>query len=226
MVSSNAENLLVMSKAQSNIRRYEKNECIFFRKTKEDWGGLSNMAGGYKIVLDGVNILTAEALYQACRFPHLPEVQKLILEQRSPMTAKMVGKPHRANTRPDWPQVRIRVMKWCIRVKLLNNIHQFGSLLLGTKDLPIVEWSRKDEFWGAKLYEEKYFIGINALGRLLMELREDIKVNQSIFSNGLEPLDIEVFDLLGSPIMVQHMTDKIQFNDNTLNEDDQLKLLD
>ena len=35
-----------------------------------------------------------------------------------------------------------------------------------------------------------------------------------------------VFDLLGSPIMVQHMTDKIQFNDNTLNEDDQLKLLD
>lgn len=214
-----------MSQTRSNIRRYEKNECIFFRKTKEDWGGLSNMAGGYKLNVDGVDILTSEALYQACRFPHLPEVQKLILEQRSPMTAKMVGKPHRANTRADWLQVRIKIMKWCIRIKLLNNIKKFGDLLLATKDLPIVEWSRKDEFWGAKLYEEKYFVGTNALGRLLMELREEVKANKGIFTDGLEPLELKEFSLLGKPIVTQYTIDDI-LPINMLEENDQLTLLD
>lgn len=216
-----------MSQAQSNIRRYEKNECIFFRKTKEEWGGLSNMAGGYSLIVDGVKIRTTEALYQACRFPHLPEVQKLIIEQTSPMTAKMVGKPYRAHTRPDWLKIRIKVMKWCIRVKLLNNLQDFGGLLSNTENLPIVEWSRKDEFWGAKLYEERYFIGINALGRLLMELREDIKSNQDIFFNGLEPLDIQMFSLLGKPILIQYISaDEIPLNNNDSNKNDQLKLLD
>lgn len=213
-----------MSQTRSNVRRYEKNECIFFRKTKEDWGGLSNMAGGYRLNVDGVNILTSEALYQACRFPHLPEVQKLILEQRSPMTAKMVGKPHRDNTRADWLQVRIKIMKWCIRIKLLNNIKKFGDLLLATKDLPIVEWSRKDEFWGAKLYEEKYFIGTNALGRLLMELREEVKANKGVFSDGLEPLEIKEFSLLGKPIVTQYTIDDILPSD-MLEKNDQLTLL-
>lgn len=214
-----------MSQTRSNVRRYEKNECIFFRKTKEDWGGLSNMAGGYRLNVDGVDILTSEALYQACRFPHLPEVQKLILEQRSPMTAKMVGKPHRDNTRADWLQVRIKIMKWCIRIKLLNNIKKFGDLLLATKDLPIVEWSRKDEFWGAKLYEEKYFIGTNALGRLLMELREEVKANKGVFSDGLEPLEIKEFSLLGKPIVTQYTIDDI-LPSNMLEKNDQLTLLD
>lgn len=219
-----------MSQVKSNIRRYKKSECIFFRKTKEEWGGLSNMAGGYVLTVGGVNIRTSEALYQACRFPHLPEVQKLILQQRSPMTAKMVGKPHRANTRPDWLKIRIRVMKWCIRVKLLNNFQQFGGLLLNTKNFPIVEWSGKDEFWGAKLYEEKYFIGVNALGRLLMELREEIKTNPSIVFNGINPLAVECFHLLGKPIEIQYIKDshiyEVTSGREVIKEKDQLNLLD
>jgi len=205
-----------MIQVKSNIRRYRKNECVFFRKTKEQWGGLSNMAGGYAITVDGVNILTSEALYQSCRFPHLPEVQKLIFEQRSPMSAKMVGKPHRANTRPDWLKIRIKVMKWCIRVKFLNNFNQFGKLLLDTDNLPIVEWSRKDAFWGAQLYEDDFFIGTNALGRLLMELREDIRVNPSIIHNGLEPIEVGCFNLLGKPIGMQYIKDN-HTNDTLFN---------
>lgn len=219
-----------MNQTRTNIRQYDKNKCVYFRKTKEDWGGLSNMAGGYVLNVDGVKILTAEALYQACRFPHLPEVQKLIIKQRSPMAAKMVGKPHRDHTRPDWLQIRIRVMKWCIRVKLLNNLHNFGNLLSKTKSSPIVEWSRKDEFWGAKLYEEKYFIGVNALGRLLMDLRDEIKRDPTIISNGLEPLAVEHFHLLGKPICVQYIRDNCTYEQLsesiTLKGNDQLNLID
>lgn len=214
-----------MTHSHSNFRTYQKSKCIFFRKTKEEWGGFSNMAGGYALNVDGVKILTSEALYQACRFPHLPEVQRLIIHQSSPMSAKMVGKPHRTNTRPGWMRNRISIMKWCIRVKLLNHPKQFGELLLSTKDLPIVEWSKKDDFWGAKLYQEEYFTGVNALGRLLMELREEIRSNQGVFFNGLEPLNIEKFNLLGNPIQTQYIvhSDKYQIDSK---KDSQLDLLD
>lgn len=65
---------------------------MFFRKTKEEYGGLSNMAAGFPIELNGVRILSSEALYQAMRFPNHPDYQKEIIQQRSPMTAKMISK--------------------------------------------------------------------------------------------------------------------------------------
>src|SRR5688500_12497164 len=108
------------------------------------------MAGGFPLLVNGVRILTSEALYQACRFPHLPKVQSLIIDQRSPLTAKMKSKPYRSDSRPDWDHIRVKVMRWCLRVKLVQNWHRFSSLLLETDERPIVEESRKDDFWGAK----------------------------------------------------------------------------
>ena len=227
MVSLNAENLLAMNFSSPNVRIYRKNRCVFFRRTKDDWGGFSNMAGGYKVVVDGTTILTSEALYQACRFPHIPEIQKLIIEQKSPMTAKMVGKPYRSDTRPDWFKVRIEIMRWCLKVKLINNIQKFTNLLIETESLPIVEWSTKDDFWGAKLYEDKYFIGTNALGRLLMELREELKIKKETVTKKIEPLNIEKFDLLGIPIMTQYCSEDKPSNSSTIiSKDNQLNLLD
>ena len=78
----------------SLLRTYVSGEAVVVYKTKEDFGGLSNMASGYPLQINGVRILTTEALYQACRFPHLPEVQREIIGQHSPMTAKMKSKPH------------------------------------------------------------------------------------------------------------------------------------
>ncbi|HLH61465.1 MAG TPA: NADAR family protein [Ktedonobacteraceae bacterium] len=115
-------------------RTYRRNECAVFLKTAEQYGGLSNMAGGYPLLINGVRILTSEALYQACRFPHLPEVQKLIIGQKSPMAAKMKSKPYRKDSRPDWDSIRVHVMRWCLRVKLVQHWENFGELLLSTGD--------------------------------------------------------------------------------------------
>ena len=65
-----------------------------------------------------------------------------------------------------------KVMRWCLRVKLAQIWDEFSRLLLATGDRPIVEESRKDEFWGAKVVNTDTLVGVNALGRLLMELRE------------------------------------------------------
>ncbi len=187
-----------------SIRTYQPEEAAVFCKTTERFGGLSNMAGGFPLRVNGVDILTSEALYQACRFPHLPEIQRLIIDQRSPMTAKMKSKPHRDQSRADWDSVRFRIMRWCLRVKLAQNWNKFGDVLRSTEDMPIVEASRKDDVWGAKLQEEGTLVGMNVLGRLLMELREQLNRPDRDDLKQVEPIPIEDFLLFQSPIGVVH----------------------
>ena len=176
-------------------RSYRRSESAVFLKTKEKHGGLSNMAGGFPLVVNGVAIRSSEALYQACRFPHLPEVQRTIIAQKSPMTAKMKSKPHRDNSRPDWNAVRVGIMRWCLQVKLAQNYDKFGRLLLETGDKPIVEHSRRDDFWGAKPVDDATLSGVNALGRLLMELRELARQETPETLLFVNPLEIENFQL-------------------------------
>ena len=188
---------------QAQLRTYRRSESVVFLKTNEDFGGLSNMAGGYPIHVNGIRVLTSEALYQACRFPHLPEVQRMIIGQISPMTAKMKSKPYRNDSRVDWDQVRVRVMRWCLRMKLANNWHAFSELLLRTKERPIVEASRKDDFWGAKVVDDgDTLVGMNVLGRLLMELREQVKQQGRDAALDIAPPDIPQFLLFGKEIGV------------------------
>lgn len=178
-------------------RQYSRRNAIVFKKTTEKYGGLSNMAGGYPLIIGNIKILTSEALYQACRFPHLSEVQKLIIHERSPMTAKMKSKPYRKNSREDWDSIRVQVMRWCLRVKLFQNWDKFSSLLNSTGDLPIVEESNKDPFWGAKP-DGDILRGVNCLGRLLMELREELPLLRD--EKILNPPNIPRFLLYGENI--------------------------
>lgn len=153
---------------------YRVADCVTFCKTREAFGGLSNMAAGFPITLNGVAIRTSEALYQAMRFPQRAEVQAEIIRQASPMAAKMASKPHRADTRPDWDEVRIEIMAWALRVKLAQNFEPFADLLLSTGSLPIVEISTKDDFWGAKSAGADLLRGENVLGQLLTALRDTL----------------------------------------------------
>lgn len=188
---------------RDQTRTYTRKDSAVFLKTDEPFGGLSNMAGGYPIRVNGVRILTSEALYQVCRFPHLPDVQKMIIGQISPMTAKMRSKPYRKDSRPDWDHVRVRIMRWCLRMKLANNWNTFSELLLRTGERPIVEESRKDDFWGAKVVGDgDTLVGMNVLGRLLMELREQVKQQGRDATSDIAPPDIPQFLLFGQPIEV------------------------
>ena len=185
----------------TQLRTYQAKEVVRFRKTTEEYGGLSNMAPGFPVVVLGHRIRTSEALYQACRFPHMPEVQAMILNEGSPMTAKMRSKPYRKDSRPDWDDVRVPVMKWCLRVKLIYNWRKFSELLLSTGDRPIVEDSRKDSYWGALPQEDDTLNGQNVLGRLLMDLRRTLKDNPDTLRS-VRPPSIHNFSLLGQPITV------------------------
>lgn len=185
---------------KDNFRTYARDKSVIFKKTSEKWGGFSNMAPGYPLCVNGVYIRSSEALYQACRYPNNPEIQKKIIHQSSPMTAKMVGKPHRADTREDWQKTRIVIMKWSLRVKLAQNYETFSALLKESGEQPIVESSNKDDFWGAKPVNQQTLVGVNALGRLLMELRGLVE-NLSQDQLSIVPVpNISNFLLLGDEI--------------------------
>jgi type I restriction enzyme S subunit len=194
----------------NQTRIYDRETSVVFLKTNERFGGLSNMAPGFPLRVNNVRIRTSEALYQACRFPHMPEVQHLIINEHSPMTAKMRSKPFRRDSRPDWDAVRVKIMRWCLRVKLAQNWREFGRLLLATGDRPIVEQSRKDDFWGAKVAEDGTLVGMNVLGRLLMELREQLKGDEAESLRFIKPLAVPDFLLFGAPIETVHVPDNAQ----------------
>lgn len=184
-------------------------DCAVFFKVREEFGSLSNMAGGFPLTVCGELVPSSEALYQALRFTSHPDIQREIISQKSPMAAKMMAKKEKRRerlSRPDWPQIQLDVMRWCLRVKLVQNFGEFFETLLSTRQRPIVEQSRKDQYWGAVLGPDGHLHGENHLGRLLMELRSEVKTRLDTADDDEEPyppvrpLDVESFQLLGKPI--------------------------
>ncbi len=156
------------------VATYGRDQCAIIHRSKDRFGPLSNMHGGFPLVVDGVAYGTSEALYQAQRFPHRPDLQDLVIGARGAWAAKQVSILYQAETRADWEMVRVNVMLWCLRTKLAQHRGLLCPLLVSTSPMPIVELSYRDGFWGAQPQPENptQLIGRNALGRAWMELRE------------------------------------------------------
>ena len=195
-------------------RIYLKNEVVIFKSTKAKFGGLSNMAPGYSIRVNDIIIPTAEALYQACRYPLFPAIQHEIIEQNSPMTAKMISRKYLKNTRQDWEDVKYSIMYWTLKVKLSQNFNKFSKVLKETDKKPIVELSNKDKDWAAVEVEKNQLKGKNALGRLLMQLREEYVFGDNS-TECVQPVDVFGFLLYGSPIETV-CNPETEFNNNLL----------
>ena len=72
--------------------------------------------------------------------------------------------------RDDWEDVKIDVMRKCLKAKFTQHA-KLKNLLLSTGDAVIIEDSPRDDFWGIG----KYGTGKNWLGKLLMETRDMLK---------------------------------------------------
>lgn len=194
-------------------------DCLVFRRVNEEAdcqghrlliGALSNMSSRFPLRVNGARTGSSEALYQACRFPDQPEWQREIFAAPNGMIAKMMarkGGRRRFHSRSDWDEIRVKVMRWCLRVKLALNYQDFFvRLLRWTDPLPIVERSKKDRFWSAVEEEDGVLRGANHLGRLLMELRDQAIALRAAGRESellrVDPPPIENFRLLGREIGV------------------------
>jgi ribA/ribD-fused uncharacterized protein len=191
---------------------YKRSECVILYKAKEEpYGCLINMAGGYPLRANGIMIYTSEALYQACRFPDFPDIQREILGERSGMGPKMKSKKEGrrrllkegGKTRNDWEAVREPIMRWVLCVKLACNYRIISVLLLQARDhRSIVEFNPRDTVWGTKEAQDPQFLeGGNKMGLLWMEIRETVK-NHPESLQVISPPPIENFLLLGNPVEI------------------------
>ena len=158
---------------------------IFIRKVNCPHSGwLSNMSP-YKIVVDDIFWKTAEAYFQSLRFAPDDTVRETIRMQKSPIAAKMVAKQNvsRMVVTPMSEQ-DVENMRITLRLKFKCNQIPLEDNLLRTGDRTIIEdcSARRTEsgaFWGASELPNGLLYGQNMLGKLLMELRSELKAKQT-----------------------------------------------
>jgi ribA/ribD-fused uncharacterized protein len=124
------------------------------------------------VVLKGRLFPTAEHAYQAAKTLD-PEEQASIQAARTPGLAKRIGR--KAPLRPDWEQVKVRVMAAVLEAKFYPGSELAERLLL-TGGRHLMEgntWG--DTFWGCELVAGNLWVGANTLGMLLMERREALR---------------------------------------------------
>lgn len=182
------------------FERYKLNESVYFKKNNDTFGDFSNMSSKYIILVNGNIIRTVEALYQSMKFSNTPEIQREIIMQKSPMAVKYKARKYSKLIRSDWDAIKLSVMEWCLRIKLLQNFDSFSELLLLTGSKHIVELSTNDTYWGAYLKDNEYLIGENNLGKLLMKLRDELKLNHNQIQLQVNPLEVDNFLLFGDSI--------------------------
>ncbi|NCU37679.1 NADAR family protein [Candidatus Saccharibacteria bacterium] len=122
----------------------------------------------FQVAWRGIRWATSEHAYQAS---HFFDTEPGLAEQiRGAMSAHDAYKLAKANSHKvpdDWDDVKVKVMEDICRHKLTQHRY-IQEKLMQTGNVPIVEDSPKDSFWGWGPNRD----GRNELGKIWMRLRE------------------------------------------------------
>lgn len=171
------------------LQSYPANQCVRIHKIDEEWGIFSNF-GHTPIVVEGVTFDTSERLFQLMKFKDEEPVKAIYYKKGNPkMTTKHWEKTHR---RDDWGKIIVDAMKFCLTQKYEQS-EAFRQELERSKGKIIVEdqsglTKKNPDAWGVKLQDDN-FVGPNLLGRLLMELRDNGKLDYTLPADALSFID-------------------------------------
>ncbi|ADY27605.1 Conserved hypothetical protein CHP02464 (plasmid) [Deinococcus proteolyticus MRP] len=113
---------------------------------------------------------TLEAAFQAAKTGDV-DIQRRIAAAPSPKEAKAIGRA--LQLREDWEDMKEQVMLDLLREKFSHRVYR--EQLLGTGLVPLIHNNaHKDAFWGVYKGE-----GQNRLGKLLMQVREEIRAGMT-----------------------------------------------
>jgi N-glycosidase YbiA len=129
---------------------------------------LSNFSPA-EIYFDDVLYSTVEHAYQAAKTLDLREREQV---QRAPSAgdAKRLGR--KVTKRDDWEQVKVKLMRMLLRKKFEHPV--LADMLLETGDAELIEGNT----WGDTFWGQCGGRGENWLGRLLMQVRDELKARQ------------------------------------------------
>ena len=147
-------------------------EIAFYRASESPYGCFSNL---YRctITLDGRVFPTAEHAYQFDK-PRKLAVAEWLMQAPSP--SLLAGAAHSLcywDIRPGWSREKVDRMLWVLRAKFTQH-EELRTVLLSTGDADLVETPTVADqaalFWGRVNGNGK-----NTLGRLLGEVREELR---------------------------------------------------
>lgn len=137
----------------------------------------------YPLRYNGISWLSAEHAFQAQKTTHPVEYYK-IRDAATPADAKRIGRT--VKIREDWEAVKIDIMREIIRAKFEDE--RLQELLLKTGTVRLIEGNTwRDKIWGAVQNSRGDWCGRNLLGKILMEIRQELQQNQldgQVYSTG------------------------------------------
>lgn len=128
-----------------------------------DYRFLSNFYTPVTITHENLTYTSTEAAYQASKFPW---EKRIPFTKMSPTTAKKAGKGMGTT---DWHAQKVELMLVLLRQKFSQE--PLKSKLLETGDAELIE----SNWWGDRFWGKCDGIGENNLGRLLMQVRSELK---------------------------------------------------
>ena len=178
-----------------SIERYPKDKTAPFRSIDQPWGLFSNF-GRTPLVVDGIPFDCVEKLFQVMKFTD--GVSRKAIYSVKGQTIKMKAKHYeKAGTvRSDWREILVDAMKFCLMEKYRQS-EVFRKELNRSRGLYIVEDQttfpkKSPDTWGVKLSADgNEFVGPNLMGHLLMELRDNGKLDYTLPEDVLLFQDLE-----------------------------------
>ncbi len=140
-----------------------------------DFGFLSNFHEA-TIYVDGERYRSVEHAYQAYKTVD-PWSRKLVREAKTPGQAKKLGQS--VTLRSDWNDVKVNLMRQFVKKKFENPF--LRPLLIATGNAQLIEGNTwNDTFWGVCRG-----VGENWLGKILMEVRDELRMEDESESSPL-----------------------------------------
>jgi N-glycosidase YbiA len=143
-------------------------DVIRFYKVDDPYGFLSNFAP-YPIFIENELWKTVEHYFQASKFNDR-SIKLKIMGMDSPMKAANEGRNRDNLLKKDWENIKEDVMRRALRSKFLQHPKLRKELILTGSNV-LIEHTVNDSYWA----DGGDGTGKNRLGRLLMEVRDEIQ---------------------------------------------------
>ena len=176
-----------------SIETYPAQDCVRITKADSEWGILGNF-GKAELNVKGVVFKNSEHLFQVMKFKEKGVVQNVYYGYSFGGNHAEVKKCAKCYEtvgfkREDWGAMIVDVMKFCLQTKYEQS-EEFRNELERSKGKYIVEdqasFSKKTpDTWGVKPKGD-CFVGPSVLGRLLMELRDNGKLEYKLPEDALD----------------------------------------
>jgi ribA/ribD-fused uncharacterized protein len=149
---------------------------------KGEWRMLSNMYEA-PFQVDSITFPTVEHYFQWAKAKQFGDggIADKILKTPSPKAVKALGKKVKDFVKEEWDKTKDGVMRTAVKAKFVQH-PDLKTKLLETGTRPIGEASARDKYWGigtsadtAKANDPAKWPGKNVLGKILQELRTELK---------------------------------------------------